>query len=531
MLKNNQKVLGIYNPVWSIFSLTIPQAVLIWFFYHTYYVISPLLKENSLHLWYIFGGAFALLVIGFTSYSIIQFFRKKAIHLINAILVLTLYIAFSYLFLFKSQNMIPWNVPEWMIQREQLFLYYATCIMPCILYALLFIIYHVTPQNKKIKAWKNFLITVLIPVAVYAYFTLILPLHKFPHENWKMHLFCIAFIIVTVVFFSFLLRTIFILFQKKGKLFVKLEIVWIILIGLVCPIVGLYLNHHLKRPRVFSSVGIFGDFRHPLFYILAVFNGCLLLLPSLKNKHYRIVLFFSKIITLPFTVYFFLIFLPFLPFSMISIIGLGAGFLTLSPLVLGIIQVVSINNDYKIVRNYLPKVKLWLCILLSIIIIPSGIVINNLTDRYTLHRALNYIYQPNYKDKIPFTISTVKLDKILKKINMYKEGRYAKTPYITPLYKWIVLDNLTLSYNKIDLMRKIFIDKNQKLYSAKESTFTPFVSKIRTADNIKINTKFNFKSQCYDSWIHLIINNRTKVQKEFTANIKLPEGTLSATIT
>lgn len=499
---------------------------MIWLFYNAYHIICPLLDKKTIHLWHSFGGIFLILLTGCTIYSIIQWLRKKTIHIISSFLILILYTSFSYLLLTNINKMILWNIPGYLIQANELITYYFTCITPCLIYTIFFIVNYFTPQSKKIKIWKNFLITILIPVTAYLYFTLIVPLHKIPSKEWIRHSYCVLSIIGTILFIAFLIRTIFLLFQKRKKTFIKLEIYWVILIGLICPVLGLYFNQNLKNAiSFFSSGGIFGDFSHPLFYILAIINGCILLLSFLKNKNYRIILFFAKLIMLPFTAYFFFLFLPFLPLSVFAVIAFGLGFLMLTPLALGIIHFISLKRDYEIVKNFILKIYLWIFISLSILIIPSGVMVDYLTNRFTLHKALNYIYQPNFQKHRTINISAKKLNNILERIKKYKNRGFSKTPYLTLLYKWIVLDNLTLFYNKIDMIQKIFINKHQALHSSTDSTTTPFIDKIKTIDKIKINSNFDHKTQCYKSWIHLTINNNSDSQKEFVSTFKFPEGT------
>lgn len=518
-----QNTHGIYHPKWLIFTLTIPQIILIWLFSYAYYIISPILDASTKQIWLIFGSVIIFLVLGFSSFAVIQWIKKKALPIFNSFIILGIYIIFSYLFLFKFNALLSWQIPNYLVKQESFIGYYFTCIMPGVIYALFSIVYYFTPLDKNIKAWKSFLITIAIPILSYVFFTVILPLHKFPSGEWAKHTYCVLIIIFTMFFLAFLIRSIFLLFQKRKKIFEKLEIFWIIIFGIICPVVGLYLNHNLK-PFGSSSSGIFGDFSHPMFYILAVLNGTLLALPKLKNKIYRLILFYAKFITLPFTVYFFLIFLPFLPLSLLAIIAIGSGILMLSPLFLGLIHFISIKRDYLYVKDLLPKVRLWIFVVLSCLIIPAGIIVDYTLNRYTLHKALDYIYYPNYQkqSKVDFSIS--RLDKILKRIETYKKRKGTQTPYLSLLYKSIVLDNLTLGYDKITLMRKIFINKYQYHYAA-QSDFSTRAGKIRTLKGIRVKSEYDHKAMCYRTWVHLSIKNKTFGQKEYRAHIELPQGT------
>ena len=97
--------------------------------------------------------------------------------------------------------------------------------------------------------------------------------------------------------------------------------------------------------------------------------------------------------------------------------------------------------------------------LIGFIVIPFGLTLSYKNDKTVLHETLDYIYSPDYaKD---YNINKKSLKKTIGVVlqNRSRNSDFfmnAQTPYLTPYFNWLVLDNLTLSNAKIKTIENIF---------------------------------------------------------------------------
>jgi hypothetical protein len=282
--------------------------------------------------------------------------------------------------------------------------------MPTLAYSLFVLVAHFTPETTEQKAWKNFLIAIIIPVSWYLFSQILLPLWKPVENNFGIHLLIIFIIIGTLIFLFFLSRGVLIIATKKATAWQKYQLAWKIPISIVLPLIGLAVNNgHLFNNFSGNSSGIFGDFNSFWFYILALINGIFICLPNLDNKIYRTLLFTARSITFAYTVYFFLVFLPFLPLSIIAVVAIGTGFLMLAPLLLFVLHINEISKDFAYLKAYFSKNAIWVISLIGFLIIPIFITSSYLKDKAVLNETLDYIYNPDYSKD--YEINKVSLQK------------------------------------------------------------------------------------------------------------------------
>ena len=515
---------NLLNPKWIFIINTFPIIVLFFLYFGQFSIINTLLDEESISLWKSFG--WTLGVLGFVNlvYAIYLTIRKQKVSVFYGLIALLCYIPFIYLYGFHSDKIIPFSIPQWMISGNMI-LYVGTFLMPTLAYSLFVLVSHFTSETKEYKAWKNFLIAIIIPIFWYLFSQIILPLWKPVDNNFGTHTLLIFIIIGTLIFLFFLIRALYILALKKSNIWLKFQLAWKIPISIILPLLGLAVNNgHLFNDFGISNSGVFGDFNNYWFYVLAVINGILICLPNLENKLYRLFLFIGRSITFAYTFYFFLVFLPFLPISIVAIIAIGTGFLMLTPLLLFVIHINELSKDFTYLKKNFSHNLLWAFSLIGIMIIPLSITGIYLKDKSVLNETLAYIYTPDFSKS--YQIDKSSLQKTLNVVKQHKDrfggGIFGtQIPYLSTYFNWIVLDNLTLSDNKINKIEKILFGK---------TSFEIRPENIRN-DNIEItniSTKSTFdeKQNAWISWIDLEITNKNENTGfyEYATTIKLPIG-------
>lgn len=511
---------NLLNPKWLIIINTIPVIILSLIFYNEFNIIKTLLEEDNLRIWYNFSLTLFLLSILHLSYSIYSILRKKEISIYYGVGALIVYTIYLYAYSFYSSDIIPWSIPRWILSGD-LLLYVGTLLMPTLAHALFIIVIKLTSKEKEHKAWKSFLLSLSIPVLTYLFSQISLPLYKLVDYRFGQHILIIGVIVGVILFLFFLIRSVYILAVKKEKNQTHIHIILKYIVAIIFPLLGLALNNGLISSY---ASGVFGNFNSPWFYGIALVNGILICLPIFKNKKHRLLLFILKSITFSYSLYFFIVFLPFLPLSVIAIVVIGTGFLMLTPLVLFIIHIQELFKDFTFLQAHYSKNLLVSLSLISFIIFPLGITISYTNDKHVLHEALNYVYAPDYSKKYDIDKSSLAKTLSIVKENKNRNSSFitgSQTPYLSPFFKWLVLNNLTISNTKINTIEKIFFDvKPFHLRSEQLRNKDVEISKIKS------NSTYNEEDQSWTSWIDLEITNANKnnFTSEYATTIDLPNG-------
>lgn len=513
------------NPKWLIAINTIPLAILLLIFIGEYRIISSILSDESIKLWKIFGFTLTLLAVVNFIYAVFLINKNKNVSPIYGVIALFSYIPYLYMYGMYSNKIIPFSVPQWMVS-DDITVYAGTFLMPTLIYALFIMVIYLTSADKPHKAWKNFLAAVAIPASWYLFIQLILPLWRPYGSGFSEHVIIILVILLTLAFLFFLIRSIYILGLKKSEVFIKYQLFWKIPVSIILPLVGLALNDgHLFNDITLGGTGVFGDFSHYWFYVLAVLNGILICLPNLENKNYRMLLFAGRSLTFTYTLYFFLVFLPFLPLSVIAVVAFGTGFLMLTPLLLFVIHVNELVNDYKFIKNHYSLRMSYAVPVLSLLVIPVSITLAYLHDRAILNETLSYLYAPDYSKNYDIDKSS-----LFKTLNIIKEHKGKnrnslfgnQTPYLSSYFSWLVLDNLTLSNTKINNIERVFFAKpKRKRESENIQNSDVKITKLTSS------SRFDEDKNAWISQIDFEITNKSKNTSgfsEYATTINLPNG-------
>lgn len=506
---------NLLNPKWLFIINTLPIVILFTLLLGQFNIIKTLLDEDSIRLWKIFGCSLG--VLGFLNflYAIYLTFKKKNTSIWYGLLALCSYILFLYLYGYHIARIIPFSIPQWMIS-DNIFLYVGTFLMPTLAYSLFILVVHFTSDYKNKNASVNFLIAIGIPVTLYLFAQTILPLWQVIDSGLRfgIHIMLVLFIVVTLIFLFFLIRSIFILVAKKDNIWKGHQLTWKVIIAIILPLIGLSLNKEYR---------VFGDFDNVWFYALTLVNGVLICLPGLDQKKYRLLLFFARCVLFIYTLYFFLVFLPFLPISIIAIFAVGTGFLILTPLLLFVIYVQVLSKDFVYLKAVFSKKLVIGVSFLGVLVIPAFVTAAYLKDKNVLNETLSYLYTPDYSKE--YDIDKKSLQKTLNTIKGYKgrggRGMFNGTPYLSSYFQWLVMDNLTLSDSKINKIENIFFSKKMKKIQSEN-----IQNKNVQISNLSTSSTYDKSQKVWRSWVDLEITNKNSRVRaaEYATTIDLPEG-------
>ena len=513
------------QPKWIFITNTLPILLLFFLFRREYMIIKSLLTESHIDLIYNYAIALGVLTTITTIYGLYLAVKRKPIPKSYGFISLFIYTSYLYLYVYHYDDMIPFNIPNWMVS-ENLSIYPYTFLMPTLAYALLLLVHQFSPQqNQGRHAAKSFAIAIAIPIGAFLLSQIGIPLVRGIIDSME-HLIFIVVILFTQLFLFFLIRGFYLLSIHKSSVWKRVDLYWKIPFLILLPLVGLLVNQGYIGSIGSNSSGIFGNFGSFWFYALTILNGILLCLPKKEQFGYRLALFIGKCITITFIFYFFIVFLPFFPLSVIAIVALGLGFLMLTPLAIFVYQINDMAKDWSFLQNHLSRKYLSMIMITSMLVLPIRITTSYLHDKTVLHEALDYIYTPDFNknydidvNSLSYTLNTIKHHKNDSRGSLIG----AQLPYLSTYFKWLVLDNLTLSDSKINTLSQVFFND----FLIENNTTTDNIQNANTKiTNIASRSSFDESQQVWKSWVDLEITNNSdsRWMAEYATTLTLPEG-------
>lgn len=513
---------NIQNPRWAFLANSLPIFLLLALLYSELSLIHSILDTETKIYWGLMGlGLFALAACN-TAYALYRIRHKQLLGSGYAFSLFISCMAMLYYYIFNLESTLFIGVPRWM-RSGNTFMYLGTFLMPSLLYALLLLVKIYTPDVLEQKAIKSFGLALAIPLGAFIFTQLGLPWHRVFSGPFFEHFLAISFVSLSVLFLFFLFRFFYILSQSKKASIKKQGLFWLILISIVFPLLGLALNNGHTGDFVFEK-NIFGNFSSPWFYIIALANGILLCLPNTESPRFRLYLFLARSIGFAYTFYFFLLFLPFLPLSIVAIVVLGFGFLMLTPLALFYFQVHILIKDYHFLKTHYTTPRLIGGASLAFLLIPLIISFTFLYHKHQLHQALDYIYANNYEEDHPINVKS--LETTLNKISNNKIRNNAffsnrGQPYISPYFNWLVMDNLTLSNNKMRTLEKVFFGNTYIHHRERRERNNPNIH----ISNITTESKYDEEQGAWLSWVHLELSNASSSSNAlYKSSFELMDG-------
>jgi len=513
---------NISNPRWILLFSTLPLLILGGMMYSTFEVVHSQIDPEQIKVWCKIASL--LVGIGVISLGYAGFCVKRSLKVspIFSVLIFILHLSYLWVFLDHERQMIPWSVPQWMLPESLDHLTFAM-LMPMLVYSMLQVVIWYSKTFKRADGRQSLLLIVLIPLSLYLFFQVVVPLFgDLPYE-YREHFFVMFFVGATVLFFFFLMHFVYQYLMKKT---ISQDVAYSLraLVGVVFPVLGLALNYSIGGGS--SIGGVFGDFSSPWFLTLAFANGLFLMLPNFEDPKLRLFRFAGRVALFPYILYFMLVFLPYLPLGLAAVIIFGLGFLMLTPLILTIMQSVDIVRDWRFLKEYFNSVLIAITALVMFLIIPATITISYCQDRSNLHSALRYVYDDASDDRV---IDIEALESTINAIAQHKRGSRrsdifnSSLPYLTSYYNWIVMDNMTLSLTKLNKLKSIFLgtDHNTQQSRPRENNRSESVQ----ISNSNVNTAYDPQLDHYKTWVDLeLTNTQSRNFQEYMTTIDLPAG-------
>lgn len=509
----------LFNPRW-IFVITIfPLFVLSFLIFNEYDVLKAIAQETNSDGWmWVYGILGALSLCSFV-YAVIQCFRRKEIDLYYIVSSLLAYTAYLVTYVVGANTFLRSDMPDWMISNHIL-LYTATFVMPSIIYSLFLIMVKLTDKPQDQKAFLNFMKGLLVPLVAYILVLSLSSLFEANLSNNIIFIIIIVFLIVgilTSLFFVF--RAIYIVAVKKSRSKWNLYALFFPF-GILFPLVGVVLNAMMGS--------LFGDFLSAPFFIVISCGGIVFMLPPFRNVVVRLTVFTLRCVFIVYVLYFVFVFMPFLPLG-IFLSFVGFGLLILTPLIFLLICIKLMYEDLKFLRTKYSLCTLLFIGVLSAFVLPVLVTLSFLNDKEMLHETLDYFYNPNFTKEYTIDKSSVLYSLEIAE-DTQGDGLYGKTPILSEYYKFLVLDNLSLSKQKIYDMRAVLSGyESWRLppwqYPAHQETRENRNREVKIGD-VKHESKYNSHKQMWESWVTIELCNKSKDAwfQEYVTQFSLPAG-------
>ncbi|AHM60671.1 hypothetical protein D770_12070 [Flammeovirgaceae bacterium 311] len=454
-------------------------------------------------------------------YAVYCYRRRQGLSVRWAVASLVAYVVLIVLYYQNLDLYQTLGVPSWQ-QPGDILHYTGSFIIPAVLHLLTLLAVWFSNRSTENRGWRTALMGLLPPLLCYLMvmgaFGLRLPVSF--DSYWFILL--VACATVASVFYL-ILGVVRLNLSRFGSRELG-SVVKFLLTGLL-PLGCLMFNNGSFWGDPSNSEGMFGDFNHPLFYVLAVVNGLLISLPD-HTPAKRPWIFIGRCMLLPFSLYFFFVMAPYMPFSIFLVIFLGLGLLLLTPIVVIVFHLKALIGDIRMLSNTSPLLNLALAGAIAFMVLPAGIFITYQHDRVVLHQALDYLDDPG---ATAVEVSTFSLHRTLSHIqgNKVRGDRWfdqRHTPLLSPWFTWQVLDGLSLSDTKVSQIQQVFLNKPLSRQEQPFSRWSRPESGSVTLDSLTGSSYYNAEAGHWVSEVQLEMHNPTNGWQEYLTQFELPAG-------
>ncbi len=287
-------------------------------------------------------------------------------------------------------------------------------------------------RDKGLNILLSGVFTVLLPAFVYVLFQL--------GSRFHVDSFLFSgefFLIVTLLFFIFVLRFVHYLFflALRQRLSARYS-QWVgcLLFAFALPFGGLTLNLRVPFPVSFANPWAWG---------LTLFTGLVLLLPVRATRG-GLVAYYLQNVAGSFVLYFFFLFLPFLPLAIPAILMMGAGFLILAPLLLFRFWAHRISSAWGALRARFSRAALVAVALAGLLTLPAFFLLDVECERHDLRVLLKWHAQEDFGEPAqPLPVSAVRARRIMEHVNADQLGE--EIPFLSAWRTIRVYDGLCLA--------------------------------------------------------------------------------------
>lgn len=387
----------------------------------------------------------------------------------------------------------------------------ALCVIP-IFFSMIRVVIWLSPMDKSQSIGKTLLPFMAIPILWY----LITNTLRYASAGYTNTVILLLALVTTYCFVMILLRVLYLLAFRRDSSWKTTRIV----ILFVLPLLGLMVT------QMAPQFSFFWDFSSPLYYLLVIANGVLMLLPEPSRPFLRIALFGGRCCTYVFVLYFFVCLAPFYPLPFIGILVFGLGLLVLAPLFLFIYQSKALAASGKELFFSLGKVRTVLALLLGVCVLPLCVVISFAQNKGNFETALTYLSA----EESAASSERVDIPVLERSIEyVQQDGAQLRFTYDRPYYNMDSINRppppiLTQLHNRIMAAEEPLQDGS--LYSGLRSVFfheqTELTGYRGRADlnsdprisiqDIEVETRE--QDGAYRSTVHLTLKRTPRVQQE-----------------
>ncbi len=288
---------------------------------------------------------------------------------------------------------------------------------------------------------RTFLGALLVPVALY----LSVVIFEHGHRIGEMA-FVASLIVLGLTVLVLVVRVVLQLLRRRAPVGSD-NLKWVVLaMALLMPLGGLILNRGIPYPA---------DFQCWEVYALTVINAASLGFAVLRGTAQPRLSLVLLMLTLPFSLYFFLVFLPFTPVSLLALLAFGLGLLALTPLMLGMLHLHLLYTGWRTVEAVEPRNKIRWAAIAAVLVLPGIFVGRAWSDRVALHSAIDYVYAPAIERGAgTFRGSVSGIRHALAHLRA-RENEEA-LPLLDDFYDWVVFDNLMLPEARMVALERAF---------------------------------------------------------------------------
>ncbi|MGE4284289.1 MAG: MSEP-CTERM sorting domain-containing protein [Clostridia bacterium] len=407
-------------------------------------------------------------------------------------------------------------------------LVFITVCMFSVLYGMFGIAHHTTSSDKEYNLARYSTGIIIVPPI---WFIIINLIHGINSSTIMM-----IFIIASV--YAILLLAVKILFIWRIKKYAytfdtpgtKKYYIATTIITLLMPLGGLALNQlSAGLGNGQNSIGLFGDFTSPIYYIIAIINGILMLIPPIEDKRLRIIMFYLKAVCYTYILYFLIVFLPIMPLGAIGIIFYGLGVFIFAPAAAAIWQGIHLWREWKVLSQAWGIQRIIAVFCIGIVTLPICVASVFWGDKDNFAAAAQYLEQNKFENMQLVSLS--RLERTLRNMKSglgFTGGRigFAKgnTPIISTFYTQFILDGKMVSQENIMTLENMFFDAGHNLSGINLSDPNIVNNRVQLIDAVS-ETRFDEESGVYKSWVHLKLKNPTNEGNgEYITTFKLPEG-------
>lgn len=362
--------------------------------------------------------------------------------------------------------------------------------------------------------------------------------------NGNLGFMIVTSIVSLYVFLLIFIQVIFILKRDKGICFFpkvredgcmpKRYYIFTSIYLFILPLVGFAMNGLTMLLSVGrfslwgSGQGVVGDFSHPIFLILTLFNVVIYLIPPYREQKYPKVCLYLKTVGMSFILYMCIAFIPIVPLGVIGILFYGLGLLAFIPLIAMIWEGFYFYESIKRLCQSEERTKTIGTILAGAMTLPL------LFGSIVAYDHMNFEQARRCADgkEIGLRVDKQALKRTISEIEAKSNGleysfpfnTYA-TPILSSLYYEGVVGSRDISDAQLDRINRLYFHKAYSLWGGSNQNSKKAGSEAVNLVNIHHKTTYDEKDKVYRTWVDLVLhNNSGENNQEYANYFSLPKG-------